>query len=353
MCLLFLLFIPSTWSQVISYPSPAEDLTRGYGSGYLTVRVDFVATCSATPTISVQLGATNSVGTVTYVAGSLATISASSGVSIVEGDISNLSVPQFNVSGVSSGAHIEFKIKRSIECGVGTLTKDIVSISGGCNKTENDPNVNVYNIKTPAFTLVAPATINNAVVGDVATRSIKLSNGGNGSTDTVRFYIVYPGGGIINTNSNKISVNSIDFSPSAINGDTLFYKIYGATIFGGNNTFDNSESIIISEPIKIKKCNPNTTYAASWGKNYANQCQITSVNGTITMATGVPNFANPVTTTKIGFTNSCNPWGMKVAIKNDGNSSPGKEKAAGMYNVKISIENTSGGNLANKLRFYC
>ncbi|NLL29081.1 MAG: DUF11 domain-containing protein [Bacteroidales bacterium] len=347
--LLLLLFAPSAWSQFISYPTPAEDITRGYGSGHLTVRIDFIASCSATPVITINLGAVNNVGTVNYVKGSLVTNLASSGISITEGDISNLSAPQFNVSGVSTGAYIEFEIQRNIGCGVGTFTKDFVSISGDCPKIEDDPNENVYNIKTPAFTITALDSINNAVVGEEITRSIKLSNGGNGATDTVRLYIVYPNNDIVNTNGNKISVDAVDFSPVAISGDTLFYKIYGATIFGGDNEFDNSESIIISEPIKIIKCNPKTTYSASWGENDDNQCQKTSVSNNIIMAIGVPNLANSKTTNKINFTSLCEPWGMKVSLKNSGSSFPGKEKAGGMYNVKISIEGYYGGNIGSHL----
>lgn len=263
---LLLMAFGSAWAQTgISYPSPSESLERGYGDGLLTVKLSFSSNCNnGEALVTVNLGAVNNPGQVTYLANSITTLNGSSGISIAEENISDLSNPVFKVTGIGVGSEIVFTLRRKISCGVGASSKDVVTVTGGdCSATEDDINVNNYVIKSAAFTLTPPASITNAVLNQTATRSFTLTNGGNGRVDTAFLYIVYPGGGVENTNNNKITVGTTDFSPVAISGDSLFYKIFGPTIFGGDDVFDNSESITIEEPIIIKRCGTSTNYGAS------------------------------------------------------------------------------------------
>lgn len=62
-------------SQSISYPVAAQPITRGLDSTLLTVRLKFPSGCN-TATVTINLGATNSPGSVQYIAASLATIAA-------------------------------------------------------------------------------------------------------------------------------------------------------------------------------------------------------------------------------------------------------------------------------------
>ncbi|HTN17749.1 MAG TPA: hypothetical protein VL092_08725 [Chitinophagaceae bacterium] len=262
-------------SPTLSYPVSAQNLTRAYSRGLLTVKLVFNGICSGTNTVRVSFPSS-----VTYVPGTITKTSGTAGVTIAESSIANLSRPEFNISGVSAVAdEITFSVARRAGCGELASVKDTVYfISGaGCSDVSDIAgSVNSYNILSPALSLTPPPTLTGAVIGTTVTRTSKITNGGTGATDTVRFYIVYSGGGIVNSSgTNAIMANGTSFTPSSINGDTLFYKFFGAAVFGGDNKLDNSETVTVEEPIRVIKCNTNTIYSSAWGKYESVICEQT------------------------------------------------------------------------------
>lgn len=324
-------------APTISYPAPAQDLTRGYSQGNLTVKLVFNGVCTGATTAKIALPAS-----VTYVAGSLTKTGGSAAMSITEGSIADLSNPVFNISGIAAiGDNITFTVARSAACGSLATAKDSVYIftSGGCsNGSELVGSVNTYNILSPSLAITPPPALVNAVIGTTATRTTTITNGGNGVLDTLRFYIVYPGGGIINTSgSNAITANGTSFIPSSTSGDTLFYKIYGATLFGGNNLLSNGETVTITEPVKVVKCNAATAYGAGWGgAKPANQCQVATGNSATTMATGVPNLGITIAYTQSPTSSPCNGDIVTVTYTNNGNGG----NAGAAYDVQAILGNT-------------
>ncbi len=315
------------------YPVAAEPLTRGLDTSVLTVNLQFTAACANT-TVTVLFPSS-----VTYIPGSVSAISpTTSGFVIAQNNISNLSAPVFSVNVPGPGS-LRFTVKRIATCGSLSSGKDSILVSGACGSAvENAANINTYNLLAPSLSLTPSAAISNAITGQTAIRSITVTNGGNGCTDTLRLYVVYPDGGISNTNANKLTITGTDFSPWRTNGDTLFYKIYGATVFEGDDKFCNGESIIITEPIRILKCSPSTVYRAYWGRTAdLPGCQDAAGTSSVIMATGAPNITG--TYTRIQLMNSCTPGQFTVTYTNSGTG-----VAASVYNLVANIGYNGTGN---------
>lgn len=325
--MLFLLF-PGTkiYSQIIiNYPASAQSLTRGLGSSTLSVQVGITSTCN-NDTVTISLPAS-----VTYVPGSVTKTAGTQ--TIAEGNISNLRKPQFVISNVSSTGDVSFTILRRAGCGSLASGKDSVAVKGSCGSAQEISGiVNTYNIYSPSLSINPPAAIVNSVILRTYTRTLSITNGGNGDADTVFFYIVYPSQGLINTTgTNTIVANSVSFVPYKTTGDTFFYRIFGATIFGGNNLLSNGESISISEPIKVAKCNVSTTYGAGWGTNNKLVCGYQTRTSSVSMVTAVANFS-AISMSNTGYTDKCTTYDVNVSITNGGT---GNDTAAGMYDVKL------------------
>ncbi len=320
-------------APTISYPTAAEDLTRGYSQGNLTVKVVFNGACTGVTTVKVAFPAS-----VTYAAGTVIKTGGTAAIGIAESNISDLRNPVFSISGIAAtGDYITFTIARRATCGNLATAKDSVYVftSGGCsNGSELAAMVNTYNLLSPSLALTPPAALTNAVIGTNATRTTTITNGGNGATDTVRYYIVYPGGGMINTSgTNTITANGVNFTPSGTSGDTLFYKLYGTALFGGDHLLNNGETVTITEPVKVVKCNAATAYGAGWGKTKAAQCQIATGTSTVTMATGVPNLS--IVTSDVTLVGACAtaPGISKSVFTNNGSGG----NAGAMYNVIANL----------------
>ena len=284
----FLLFRVNTTAQIISYPVVAETLIRGYSNAKLTVKIDFPV--CANLRVTINLGATNSPGIIQYVPGSLIKLSGTA--TIAQFNITDLRNPVFSVTNTMAGESISFTILRESECGFPISTKDNVLVTGtgsSCTFSETNPNQNGYLLRAPALTLNAPAAIANAVLGNVYTRNYNVINGGNGCIDTLRLYTVFAAGKAKNNSAtNSILANSISFTPWLTNGDTLFYKIFGATIFSGDNIMCNGEIVNIVEDVKVLQCNPVVKNAAYWGRNLKNICVTSVAQSNITMVSSVP-----------------------------------------------------------------
>ncbi|HLK27977.1 MAG TPA: hypothetical protein VKT28_05310, partial [Puia sp.] len=315
------------------YPSTAQQLTRGLDTSLLTVEVNFLSACANdTATIYLAPG-------VTYISGSITKVSGSSGISITD-VASSSGTPKFLITGVSSAGNIRFTIKRTAGCGSAASGKDSIAVNGSCGTvSENNVNINSYNLLSPALAITSPAPVLNALIGTTAGRNIMITNGGNGCLDTLRYYVVYSFAGIANTNAGiAITANGISFTPSSSNGDTLFYKIYGSAIFNGDSLLCNGETVTINENIKVLKCNASATYYAGWGKLNTNQCQSATGNGTVTMSTGVANIG--ATFTRVQELNWCQQGIFKITYTNSGNGGA----AGAAYNFLANIGYNTTGN---------
>ena len=93
---LFFLLVTASAQINITYPTQAQNLTRGLTPGTLTVTVGFSGACaSSNVTISLPTS-------VTYVAGSVVkTTGSGSAITIAENDISNLNAPVFSFGGIT------------------------------------------------------------------------------------------------------------------------------------------------------------------------------------------------------------------------------------------------------------
>ena len=303
------------------YPIASEELTRGLGKSELTVQIAFTSACNGN-TVTIQLPES-----VTYVAGSVFKTAGS--FSIVENNISNPRVPIFDITGVTGSGSITFTIEREAACGTAIAGKDSVLVSGSCGTaSETSGGLNTYDIFAPALNLTPPAGVSNSVLGTTATRTITTTNGGNGDLDTLHFYIVYETGGIENsTGTNSITANGVSFTPNNSNGDTLFYKFFGSTLFGGDSLLTNGETVTILEPIEVKKCNGLTQYGAGWGPNESNICNYATGTGSITMAVGVPDWTG-TGSAYLNYVNMCTPFTHTFTITNNGS---GNSVAATMF----------------------
>ncbi|MES2477586.1 MAG: T9SS type A sorting domain-containing protein [Bacteroidota bacterium] len=294
------------------------------------MKIFFNGACTGT-TVKVALPLS-----VAYIPGSILKTAGASGLGISESSIADLRNPVFSIGGtVTSGDEITFTLDRKAECGTLTTGKDsiFVTTGGGCFNTSDVLGTrNTYNILSPSLSINPPPSLTGAVIDTTATRISTIINGGNGVTDTLRFFIVYPGGGIINTSgSNAITANTVSFTPYRTSVDTLFYKIFGSAIFGGDSILNNGETVNIAEPIKVLKCNATTNYGVAWGRNDSSICAWSYANVSVIAATGAPNF-NLLTAAQIGFVDKCTPYDYEMTFYNGG---LGNRKAATMYDLKI------------------
>ncbi len=320
-CLIVLGFSYShSTAQIISYPNAAENITAGLNQSNLFVQIGFTQAC-ANAKVTVALPSS-----VSYVPNSLVQISSSGApINIAESNISNLNAPIFSLSGISGPGDIVFSIARKAGCVSSTATngKDTVKINSSCGVViENAANINTYSLLVPSLSIMPSPGINNLLLGTVYNRSVTITNGGNGCVDTLYYYAVYPGGGIVlqSAPTNTISVGATNFTPVRTSGDTLFYKLFG-NIFGADKILCNGESCVVSENIIVSTCtiaNTITSYGVNWGRDRRSPCGAVNANVGVAINNGVPELK--VTATYPTAQPYCRPqnYPINLAIKNFG-----------------------------------
>lgn len=332
-CIFFFIFFSfhfSSKAQILApaYPVPAEDISRGLNQSKLTVKLGFASSCNNT-VVTITLPSS-----VSYVPGSITQINTSiPGATITESNISNLSAPVFSINGIINAGDLTFTINRKAGCGSAASGKDMISVTGSCGSiTEGDPNINSYNLLSPSLSIIPPTPVTSAFIGTTSTNTTSITNGGNGCLDTLRYYVVFKGGSMKNTASNNmITANGASFAPFTTNGDTLFYKIFGHTIFGGDSILCNGESVSVTETDKVIKCNAAITYSAGWGNSWSELCQSNTTSGTVTMASGVAGLsvsvAEPIQTA------ACTPGTVEITYTNSGSGA----NAGALYNIIVNL----------------
>ncbi len=270
-------------AQIISYPVSAESITRGLDTTLLTVRIDFPVCTN--PIIRIDLGATNSPGLIDYIPNSVAKIGGTATLNIAESNISNLQAPEFSVNNTGAGEYIIFSIKRRANCGIAAATKDHISVMGSCDFKEIDPNINTYNLKAPALTLIAPAVLSNINLTSSYNRNITITNGGNGCLDTLSFWIKYNTG---EATLNSLKIGATILTASYQNADSAYFVISG-TLLSSDKLLCNGESVVFTENFTPHKCNAVTTYGDAWYSHLNTICESDVVTSGITMNNNLPN----------------------------------------------------------------
>ncbi len=330
---------------VTPYPAAAGGLTRGGSdTSLLTVKYTFgAAATSVTGQVLLPQG-------VAYVAGSVTKTAGTAGITVADGGGTSRT-PTFSISGVTAPGDVTFTIKRTAGCGGTGSGKDTVKLScGGCTTvTESDGQENPYNIYAPSLAVTPPATINGALPATNYSRTLTVTNGGNGCVDTVRFYLVYPSTGNLKLQdapTNTLAAGGQNITPTSTSGDTLFYKIFGAAI-GGDGRLCNGESISVTEAITVVNCTGSaltTQYGARWGTP-ASTCQTATASSLVNFATGTPSLTASITTQPPSIPHCAGTYTYSVTITNNG-SAP----ASGMA---VSVSNSNSlTTLGNNDRFF-
>ena len=349
LCMLALLVGVTTTAQsfIVGFPSHATAPTQNprnvivaNGSSLLKVRLDVAAASTSGANVTIQLPTG-----VEYVTGSVAKINGTAALTIVDNG-GGANAPNFRIgpNALAVGQFIEFTIARRATCAAqvaalgGAVFNDVVTgtITGATPATAT---TSAYQVTYPVLSMVQPATLTNAVLGQAATRTFTINNGGNGSANALYLTITYPANsvqqtGLQITGGSGSTGTAVTLTPTTTTGTvatsiTHNYTITAAQLSGGG--LDFGEALTFTESYIVKGCGATTNYSAGYGTAAAaaNWCQTVTGTGSVSMATGAPSYSN-MTVTNLNFVNMCTPWDVRVRMTNGGT---GGAKAAGMYNV--------------------
>lgn len=254
--------------------------------------------------------------------------SGSSDYKINEVNITNLNQPVFSVLRPSNinwavGDKVTFNFERNAGCDAvqffnnAGVFKDAHTINfndntGAQTFTDTDLNIASYNIDAASLSIQAVPLI-NANVGGSYTRTIDLDQGGTGNISELTYYTVVGS----DLNNYTLSFNSTPLSPSATNGDTLYFTInFNTPPFNtGNGLFELGERISLTESFDVIGCqNTKVRHHAYWGCNPGDICQSAPIQE------GILNFgvATPqITLTELaGKPDFCSPTTFRVRVEN-------------------------------------
>ena len=215
---------------VIHYPASSQNLTSCLNSSLLTVRVDVGANATANDTVFISFPPG-----ITYIPGSITKTGGTSTLNIVEAG-GPPEAPRFLITpaNLTVGQNITFTLQRQANCISrnyvieGGVFKDMISIKGTAGITRDiDPTFNAYNVNFPSISFIQPAALTNIVPGGIYSRNFTITNGGNGCTDQVHFYIVYPDAGL---EFQSLTLGGILIPSTSVKGDTLFFTVQGAAL---------------------------------------------------------------------------------------------------------------------------
>ncbi len=325
---------------VIQYPQRAQDLTVALDSTDLNISIG-INDLSNNGIITVKFPQG-----VKYVPGSLS--SKFGNLTVTELNITNLSKPQFKLGtdSLRIGDNVDFTIKRWANCDARLFDinngdfKDSVSVQTSIG-TVNDYNVNInsYNLFYPSISLTPIAAINNTVLNATHSRTITITNGGNGCANAIYFYVVYPSASFQLVN---LQTPSGILSPTHTNGDTTFFKISGNHLpdNGTPNLLCNGEQLTLEENIRIIKCTPLTTkYFIAWGTSFNNYCQSLTFSPVVNLTNGVPQLSTALN--NIQEVSQCRKGIKEITYTNTATGN----NASAMFNVVANIGYTIWNNI--------
>ncbi|MCF8248136.1 MAG: gliding motility-associated C-terminal domain-containing protein [Saprospiraceae bacterium] len=314
----FLLFFHEVSSQNITYQNPPEFFACDQASFGFTVQN---TTGAALTGVTLTVNFTTTLGTpcgIEYVQGSV-----TSGV--VEGNLSNLSAPQFQLPDLSAGATQSFSLMASANCQTAACIDNaevfVNSITLNWNGGSTNVTTNPYVIDRALLVITNVAnTVMTGTRGDVLHRKITIRNTRPGALSSFTFKDVYQPG--INITSPQGTV-----VPS---GPGVFELLLDASDFiaigDGDGLFEFNETIILNEDIEITTCGLDEHSAVSnitvaWGCDGA-ECQQESVNAVVTfkLYTKAPQLAwEPIISVPECFCGpNGHPHGMKITNVGNG-----------------------------------
>ncbi len=262
--------------------------------------------------------------------------------SVTEYNVSDLSKPQFEIkhrdgSAISLSEGVVFKFKRKATCAAydkkvnnaGYEFKDKITVKIDAEEKNNESEG--YNVIYPNFVLEAPATTNNANLGDDITRTFTVKNGALAPANKVYITVDYGDAKYLQApGAAELQVNSTTLTPTSTSGSKATYELSGADL-GDDNLLTNGEVITLTETFKLKTCNPSITYTAGWGCSADDLCQEEEKGSKVTMAAGTPNFNGVTEATRIDYVNMCTDYKMKLTYKNTGTGA----SMGAMYDVDL------------------
>ncbi len=286
---MFLFGALSSYAQIISYPTAAQNITKGLDSTSLVVRVDF-PDASTNVKVQLALGAINNPGSIEYIPNSVS--ATAGGLTISEFDISNLRSPIFSIGSVNIGAYIQFTIKRRAGCGNVGSTKDDVFVTGtNFAVSETSISTNNYQLLSPALTLLAPAFTNNVNLGVPFNRNFTVTNGGNGCLDSLYVWLKYPTGAL---QFNSLSVGASILTPSYIGADSILFIVTGSNLSPNDHKLCNGETVVFTENVTALQCGGITSYGSAWSAYDASYCERDDAQTNFSTSNNTPNITSSI-----------------------------------------------------------
>jgi hypothetical protein len=253
---------PSVFATVIIDPnSGASNVTVAYSQSTAGVQFTYTNAGNGTFTLTMPSG-------VTYIPGSVS-FTSSGGAVIAQSNITNLGAPVFSITGATVGSNsiITYGIRSGCATGGGASIGVAVTVG-----SSTDNSVISITILKASLTVNAHDAAVNFSRGASGTSTTVLTNGGNGSLDSIRFY--FKQNGPLVTDSVKANGELLTYIGAV--GDTLFYQMSAVHFLGG--TLDNGESVTITRYYRLPSCpaltHPNfqSTYMANFGRG-GSRCQ--------------------------------------------------------------------------------
>lgn len=313
----FFTFGKGFFAQNITYQNPPEFFACDDASFSFTVQNTTGATLTG---VSVTVNFTTTLGTacgIQYVQGTV-----SSGAT--EGNLSNLSAPQFLLPNLAAGASQSFTIHASANCQTAACIDNAevfvnnitLNWAGGSTNVTTNP----FGIDRALLIITnVTNTVMTGTRGDLLHRKITIRNTRPGALSNFTFRDIYqPGINITSTQGTPQPGGPGSFSILLDGSDFI-------AIGDGDNLFEFNETIVITEDIEIATCGVDeqssvSNISVAWGCG-GTECQEETTNAVVTfkLYTKAPQLAwEPIITVPECFCGP-NPHEQGMKITNVGN----------------------------------
>ncbi|NHF59068.1 HYR domain-containing protein [Flavobacteriaceae bacterium TP-CH-4] len=261
-------------------------------------------------------------------------------------DISNLNAPVFRLERPGDANwevadQVRFRFYKTASCDAvnysynGGLFKDAHTITyddlnGPQSASDNDPTINSYNFLRA---YLAVLNYNNipAEIGDIVTRTLDITNSGNGSLTNFVHNVTVDN----NFGSYTLSFNGTTLTPTTVAGNVYTYTIdlsaapFLGNVGDGDGIFEN-ETIALEESFEVLSCGSLTVgHQPTWGCSAVEICQqLPPVTAAVVLDTGLPQI-NVTNVLNPSYTELCGTTTYTARIANDASS-------AIAYNVEIN-----------------
>ncbi|MCH2042782.1 MAG: hypothetical protein MK212_01465, partial [Saprospiraceae bacterium] len=228
-----------------------------------------------------------------------------SNIQITESNLSDLRQPEFSFTGTLNTADtLVFQITRQADCSAlafrNTGGSLIDSVYAYYNNGQISNNLSTLNVSVIPFSIqeaivsIGGTAANGGIedltaqVGDTVQRTLIITNGGLGCTNTIDFYIVDEGSSIeilqldfLTTSAQGTANLPFTLTPHHTSGDTSFYTLDMDNLGGVGSYLCNGETITLQETTRVLSCISNSNdgtshYGVSWSCGGACQPLLTA-----------------------------------------------------------------------------